>query len=122
MEQNKDEQIWTLKPHVCPVCGKEFYPTPQWVYKNFEGIYCTWGCMRKREKNLKEQIKKYRYKPVEQLDKDGNVVAEYPCADDANAVVDGTLNNLRYACLKNLKYKGYIWRYKETEGTDDGQN
>ena len=98
---------------ICPVCGKEFFPGPDWVYKNFEGIYCTWGCKRKREKNLKEQIKKYRYKPVEQLDMDGNVVAEYPYAEEANFAVDGTLNNLRYACLKNLKYKGYIWRYKQ---------
>ena len=38
---------------ICPVCGKEFFPGPDWVYKNFEGIYCTWGCKRKREKNLK---------------------------------------------------------------------
>ena len=36
---------------ICPVCGKEFFPGPDWVYKNFEGIYCTWGCKRKREKS-----------------------------------------------------------------------
>lgn len=107
---------------ICPVCGKEFFPGPEWVYKNIDGIYCTWGCMRRRERELHEQIKKYKYKPVEQLDTDGNVIAEYSCAYDVLSVFDFTLSNLRYACLKNLKYKGYIWRYKkidETENKDD---
>lgn len=38
---------------ICPVCGKRFYSTPEWVYmlreKNREIYFCTWGCFRKAQ-------------------------------------------------------------------------
>lgn len=111
----KKERTFELFARTCPVCGKEFFPGPEWVYKNHEGIFCSWVCLRKREKELKEAIKRYKYKPVEQLTLNGELVAEYPCSADAAAAVDCSLSNLRYACLKNLKYKGYIWRYKAND-------
>lgn len=114
MEKQKRRALDFIS-RICPVCGKEFFPGPDWVYKDIDGVYCTWGCKRKNEKNLTETVGRYKYKPVEQLSLDGEVVAEYPCAYDASAAIDCSLNYLRYACLKNLKYKGYIWRYKKDE-------
>ena len=38
----------------CPVCGKQFWSSAQWVYKTNYGhsqqIYCSWKCMRSEEK------------------------------------------------------------------------
>ena len=114
MEKQKRKALDFIS-RICPVCGKEFFPGPEWVYKDIDGIYCSWGCKRKNEKALEEDIKKYKYKKVEMLSLDGEVVAEYPCAYDAAAATDYNLNGIRYACLKNRKYKGYIWRYKQDE-------
>jgi hypothetical protein len=118
MAKKEKEQTWFLKSHRCPVCGKEFFPTPLWVYRDIDGIYCTWSCKRKNEKSLRETMKKYKYKPVEQCDLDGNLLCTYDTAEDANAAVDGTIQNLRYACVRNLKYKGYKWRYKDMTATE----
>lgn len=30
--------------HNCKKCGKEIYPTPQWVYKRDGNYYCSWKC------------------------------------------------------------------------------
>lgn len=54
-----------LFPRNCKGCGKKFYPTPQWVYKdgahNKKNVifYCSYGCMRKVRKE-KEDRKKQR--------------------------------------------------------------
>ena len=39
----------------CPVCGKTFWSSAEWVYKkrdvNYERIYCSWKCLRAEEKS-----------------------------------------------------------------------
>ncbi|MBQ8649154.1 MAG: hypothetical protein IJ470_03700 [Clostridia bacterium] len=57
------EIIKTVK---CPICGKEFIPAPYHAYKIYQKGYklvCTYGCMRKWErqeenKNKKQQRRK----------------------------------------------------------------
>lgn len=40
-----------LYSHKCKECGKEIFPTPQWVYKREGKHYCSWTCYRKSEVN-----------------------------------------------------------------------
>ena len=35
---------------LCPICGREFYPTPEWGWKDSENLYCRYSCMRKAER------------------------------------------------------------------------
>lgn len=55
-----------------------------------------------------------RSKPVQQLDADGNVVAEYPSTIEAERVTGTNRYQIRMCC--NGKYKtagGYRWKFKE---------
>lgn len=110
------QQTPFLKEHYCPLCGKEFYPTPMWVYKDAGDIYCSWTCYRKRT-NVAD--KKYNYKPIQQLSVDDEqVIAEFKNAYEAATELDCSLSGIRDACRLNLKYKGYLWRYK-TDGVSE---
>ena len=37
--------------HKCRKCGKEIFPTPQWIYKRGSKYYCSWTCYRKATVN-----------------------------------------------------------------------
>lgn len=55
---------WLLpKEKKCPVCGKGFYSTTEWVYKVDETFFCTWSCLREHERKM-EQDKARKKKPV----------------------------------------------------------
>ena len=100
----------------CPKCGKIFYVTPEWVYKDVGGIYCSWKCYRKStERKRFSEEKNYRYKPVEQLNYEGEVIRVYKNLEEAIIELDANYGNLSGACRNGTKYKGYLWRYK----TDD---
>ena len=43
---------------VCPICGKNFIPGAQHVYKIKHQLACSWGCLRKHEKETEAQKKK----------------------------------------------------------------
>ena len=61
-----------------------------------------------------ERSKVKRSKPVQKLDADGNVVAEYPSVIEAQRVTGTNRCNIRMCC--NCKYKtagGYRWKFKE---------
>ena len=61
-----------------------------------------------------ERSKAKRSKPVQQLDADGNVVAEYPSTIEAERVTGTSRYQIRMCC--NGKYKtagGYRWKFKE---------
>ena len=51
---------------VCPVCGKRFYKTPQWiyklVYKKKIRVMCSYGCYRALEKKKDAELKARRKK------------------------------------------------------------
>lgn len=35
---------------VCKACGKHFFPTGEWVYRNRGEYVCSWKCLRQMEK------------------------------------------------------------------------
>ena len=44
----------------CPECGKVFAGTilEAWTYRNKSDLFCSWTCLRKRERRIKEQEQK----------------------------------------------------------------
>jgi hypothetical protein len=95
----------------CPVCGKEFYPTPMWVYKDGKNVYCSYHCYLRSGKVKKKNAKSYR--PVEQLTLEGEFVREYWCVSEAADDMDVEYYRIQRACAKGKPCKGYLWRYKE---------
>lgn len=49
---------------ICPVCGKEFWTTSQWLYRRGSGndltYYCSYKCMRARDKTRMTKTDKIR--------------------------------------------------------------
>lgn len=53
----KQQQISARPPkggiaRKCPQCGKEFYPTPHWAYRNNKTVWCSWKCLRENETGI----------------------------------------------------------------------
>ena len=111
----KENKVFELVGRVCPICGKEFFPGPEWVYKNIDGIFCSWHCLRANEKQVIEDFKKSKNQAVEQLSLDGKLVGTYASAVDAAKALAVPVDDIQCACYRNRKYKGYIWRYKKDE-------
>lgn len=111
------QKTWTLEPKYCRKCRKEIYITPEWVYKDAWGVYCSWKCFNHRFDGLKKNNQKnYRYKPVEQYSLDGELIATFANSYDAAAAVDGWDAPIRDAVRLGKKYKGYLWKYAEEGG------
>ena len=102
-----------LKAHYCPICGREFYPTPMWAYKDLDNIYCSYRCLRKVETEVVTVKKNTKDRAVEKLSLSGDVLDEFGSIDDAVAHIDGTNWGIRKACRDGIPYKKYLWRYKE---------
>ncbi len=61
---------------VCPICGKVFFPTPEWVYNDGKGSkVCSYHCSLEAERRSKASSshKSYRGAPVEP-DRDQKIV------------------------------------------------
>lgn len=101
-----------LEAHYCKKCGKEFYPTPEHVYKDYTGMYCCWTCFDHHRKT-----QNYRRKPVEVLE-GGEVIATYPSAVIASKVFHVSEEGVKKACRTNSTYKGYHWRYANTNNKE----
>lgn len=128
MENFKLNEHEMLHERHCRKCGKEIYVTPQWVYKDPFGYYCTWKCFNHRfdgiDKRVKEKIR--RLKKVEQLSLDGEFIQTFDNAYDAAVEVDGLFGSIRESCRKYAsgepkKYKGYLWRYV-VKGVEDSSD
>lgn len=61
---------------------------------------------------MKGEIKRHRTRPVEQLTRDGELVARYESIADAQRKL-GYGSNLIYACCRHRETTahGYVWRY-----------
>lgn len=61
-----------------------------------------------------DKIRKARSKPIEQYDKEGNLIACYESSKQAGAVLNYDNSSITKCCNGKLAhYKGYIWKYKE---------
>ena len=105
-----------LEPKRCPICDKEFYPKPGWVYKSDGATLCSWKCFREAERKGKPTMPKYhRSVKVEQLTLDKKVVREFASAKEAAEYVGGSYSRMVQACRNDLLYHGHKWRYKKDE-------
>ena len=61
-----------------------------------------------------DKIRKARSKPIEQYDKEGNLIACYESSKQAGAALSYDNSSITKCCNGKLAhYKGYIWKYKE---------
>jgi hypothetical protein len=94
----------------CPKCGKNFIPAPYHVYTVGDKIFCSWTCYNHRNDR---KGRRYRYKIVQQLTPDGELVAEVVGRERAADLVMGLANAVSDAIRAKKLYKGYLWRYKD---------
>ena len=97
-----------LIEHYCVRCGKIFFPTPMWVYKDNKGRYCSWTCF-----NHRNDDKKPRWQAVECLYSNGEYVCTFQSATKAAEWVGTTTDLIKRAINNETPYKGYLWRYKK---------
>lgn len=94
----------------CRKCGKEFFPTPEHVYRSGSKLYCCWTCFNHRNDNKKRRPAKQ----VEWRTMDGYLLNTFQSAADAAASIEGNFQakTIRTACRLGTPYKGYRWNYK----------
>ena len=106
----------------CPICKREFFPTSLWVYRDARRTpYCSWKCLQVKHKADEEKRKAAKkakqanrvYKKIQQVDKDGTVVAVFESAMVAADAVEGLYNCIYGAARSGEKYKGFYWRYQD---------
>lgn len=100
------------KSAICPICGKEFFPTLEWAYKKGSKRYCSYSCLNKSREGIKRR-KGLRY--VEQYTEDGELVRTYDSANNAADVLGCDPTTLRDACrgIGDHRALGYIFKYKK---------
>lgn len=90
----------------CARCGKIFYPTYEYTYKDC----CSYTCYLHRDDNRKKtrSVNKYAL--------DGTLISNYRSAAEASLSIDkGDDECIRTACRKKIAYRGYLWRYADEE-------
>lgn len=106
-----------LEPSYCKHCGKEFYPTPDHVYKDDDGIYCGWNCLTQHRNSNKAHCKQ-----VQLMDPNdpGTPLYTYKNARYAASVFRGSEVDIRRACKTGERCYGYHWRYAD-DNTKKGE-
>ena len=104
----------------CKCCGKEIYPTPEWVYRRDNRFYCGWNCYCRDAPPSPEERRAWCEKPVEQIDPlSGAVIAVYDCARVAAKALGFQAEGIRKCCRGDTqKYLGFVWAYKEDKNHD----
>lgn len=90
----------------CARCGKIFYPTYEYTYKDC----CSYTCYLHRDDKFKKS------RPVNKYAIDGTLVSKYPSAVEAGMsinIIDEEC--VRRACRSKTAYKGFLWRYADEE-------
>lgn len=97
----------------CPICGKEFFPTSDWVYRSGGRQVCSWSCeLRGRKPDMRRLNK--REKAVEMLNRDGVLIRCFISASEAAKCMGFSPDAIRASCRTSGScYRGYLWRYKE---------
>ena len=119
--ENENYDLFLHSRH-CPICKREFFPTSIWAYRDSRRIpYCSWKCLQVKHKADEEKRKAAKkakqtnrvYKKIQQVDKDGVVVATFNSAMVAADAVEGLYNCIYGAAREGTKYKGFYWRYQD---------
>ena len=100
--------------NICPICKKEYFPTPDWVYKDGLGKrYCSWSCLNKSRK-LKNRK---GLKAVAQYTTEGELVRVYESATQAAERMGCSPSYIWNACRGTYNHYalGYIFKYAEGE-------
>lgn len=101
----------------CKICGKEFYPTTDHIYKENGEYYGCWTCFNRREK---KKAPRWSTKTIEVYNLEGELLETFTSVEKAADYVGGIGNNIRAACKKAEMspdklwgYKVYLWRYAD---------
>lgn len=102
----------------CVKCGKEFFPTPMHVFRDWRGHYCCWTCYNHRNDGREKAEPKT--KQVEQWSLDGELIKIFRSPAEAAEAIGVNYTTMTKACNNarsesSLLYpcKGYMWRYRE---------
>ncbi len=108
-EELKLPETTNLVEAHCVRCNKIFFPTPEHIYKDYRGRYCSWTCF-----NHRNDGKVPRYKQVECLyPGTDEVVKTFQSATKAAEWVGTCVQLIDKSCREGTERKGYLWRYKE---------
>ena len=73
---------------------------------------CNWGT--RNERNAKARTNGKKSKPVLQLDLEGNIIREYPSANEVQRQTGYSNGNISKCCIGKYKTAyNYKWKYKE---------
>lgn len=104
----------------CPVCGREFVPTPEWHWEESGVKFCRYNCYLKRAPIIEAKRKRARsYRSPGAVCKyraDGTIEAIYGDLEDAARAAGLPKNVLRAYCKSGVKNaEGAFWKFKEVE-------
>lgn len=88
----------------CPVCGREFRPTPEWHWRHGEILFCRYHCYLKRDTVLaarNQKMRDYRSRGrIYRYDKEGSLLATYENVEDAAKDIGVPRSVIRAYCKK----------------------
>ena len=98
----------SLAGTICPICGKEFFPYPEHVYRVGGKRYCSWTCYNRRK-----EVAKRKWKAIEQYTLNGVFVRRFDSANQAAEHMGCCPNTIRDACRGKNEGKAlkFIWKY-----------
>ena len=99
-----------MEERFCIKCGKIFIPAPYHIYKDKNGIYCSWTCYNHRDITSVKTTKS-----VEQYTQRGELLRVYNSASQAAEYVGASVRNIYEACRNGNIYLGYYWKYEKPE-------
>lgn len=71
--------------------------------------------IKNKKEAHKNQTNENLIKPVIQINKDGEIIAEFDSPKEAAEAVGCTRNAITKGCREKIKIKGYFWKYKKEE-------
>jgi len=102
-----DKDGASINHKVHRLVAKAFVPNPDNLEWCKHAYNCNYGTRNERSKAKRSE-------PVQQLDADGNVVAEYPSSIEAQRATGINRKRIRMCCKGKYKTAGgYRWRFKE---------
>ena len=108
------DMITGFVDRTCPICGRNFIPAPEHVYKVLGKKVCTWTCMLKGEREI-EKKPNMKNKMVDMVSMDGTVIRTFSSAAEAQRQTGYTSQNILRCCRgERESYCGYKWQYHKS--------